>query len=138
MRVINNLLILTENGSEIFSLNKNEEEKSHIFSMLLSAMDSFAREIGDSKLTSLNFKNDKYSVLRKKTLLFVAKSEKKTRNKVILRELEEISDNFFDRYGEEYFKNFNGDIECCAGLEEDSKHFMPNELQKIVEGLGWD
>ncbi len=118
MRAIKELWILLENGVGIFYSNKKDELKNQFLSMLLSAMNSMAQEINNSNLSSLEFKDYKYNILRKSKLLFVAKSDLRAKQKNILKELEDLSNNFLHRYGENFAQSWDGNSDCCADFEK--------------------
>ncbi len=138
MRTIKNIWILTESGTGVFFSDNSEQIKSHYFSMLLSALNSIANEISISGLTSFEFNKKTFNVLNRNGLLFVASSEKNFKKKNILQELESVASCFFEKYGENFVQSWDGDLEYCASFEEDLTRILPKQVQRIVEGLGWD
>jgi hypothetical protein len=138
MRIIEDLWIITEDGETIFYSNKHEPMKSNLLAMLMSAINSIAHKISESTLSSVKFNNNKYNLLIRNGLLFVASSNLELKEKGILQELESISDCFFKKYGNDFIKNWDYNIGSCVDFETDLERVLPKNIQRIVDGFGWD
>ncbi len=121
----------------VFFSNKEEKVKSQFFAMLLSALNSFAEEISEAGLSNFEVNNNKYNILKKNGLLFVANSDKNIKKKNILKELEAVSENFFNTYGEDFIEKWDGNTDHCANFEENLERILPKQIRRIAEGLGW-
>ncbi|MBD3255897.1 MAG: hypothetical protein GF383_12445 [Candidatus Lokiarchaeota archaeon] len=138
MRKINDLWILTENGESVFYSNKKEPMESHFLAMLMSAVNSIANKLSKTDLTSIEFDDNKYNLLKRNGLLFVGRAEINTRKKSISKELQFISDCFFEKYGEDFINKWNSNAEYCVDFEKHLENVLPGEIERLSKGFGWD
>ncbi|MFX0070239.1 MAG: hypothetical protein ACFFAO_04025 [Candidatus Hermodarchaeota archaeon] len=138
MRLIKDLWIITKNGESVFYSNKNELMKSHFIAILMSTINSIANNISESDLSSVKFNDNIYNILIRNGLLFVANSKVEQKKRGILQELEAVSDFFFKKYGDDFIKIWDGKTEFCIDFENDLENLLPKDVQRIVNGFGWD
>jgi len=72
-------------------------------------MNSFAKELEEGDLSNFEINNKRFTIKKEKELLFIASSSKKTDDKKTKKDLEKISEKFFQSYPKK-FANFEKEI----------------------------
>jgi len=114
LKALEDLWILTETGITLYTKAKEGKINEQLFGALMSAINSFAEGMGG--LSSLEISKKRVSIIKKKEFLFIASSLLKTKEKRVLKELEEVSKKFFEKYSEK-LKNWDMDISIFSDFE---------------------
>ena len=130
VKVIQDLWILTEDGIGVFSRIQDEKLNEQLFSMLLSALNSFAEEISSGGLSNFELSNKRFSIVKRNSFIFVVSSSPKTKEKKAIEELETIIRKFFNKYGEK-LKNWNSNISIFDGFEADIDDSLEDTIKKF-------
>ncbi len=130
VKVIQDLWILTEDGIGVFNRIHDEKLNDQLFSMLLSALTSFAEEISTGGLSNFELSNKRFSIVKRNKFIFVVSSSPKTKEKKAIEELEVIISKFFDKY-EEQLKNWNSNISIFNGFETDIDDSLEDTIKKF-------
>lgn len=103
-KVVQDLWILSDGGLLLYKRVYDERVDAQMYGSLMSALSSFAQEIIDGGLHSIELDLIRFTVLKVNDFLFVANSPKKIKEKKVHDELIIISDKFFKLYSLEWFK----------------------------------
>ncbi|MFX1273855.1 MAG: hypothetical protein ACFFBP_20815 [Promethearchaeota archaeon] len=130
VKVIQDLWILTEDGIGVFSRIQDEKLNEQLFSMLLSALNSFAEEISSGGLSNFELSNKRFSIVKRNSFIFVVSSSPKTKEKKAIDELEVIINKFFKKFGEA-LKTWNNNISLFEGFESDIDDSLEDTIKKF-------
>lgn len=83
----------------------------------MSALNSYAEKLVEGGISSFEMSDLRFTIVKKKDLLFVANSSKKVKDNKVIEELETISDKFIEQYSKE-LKNWDGEISRFSNFEE--------------------
>ena len=73
-RELQDILIITDSGKVVASKISNKSIDESLFSMLISALTSYAKEIYDDKLDSIEFNKIRFDFLKRNKFIFMASS----------------------------------------------------------------
>ncbi|GAH16769.1 unnamed protein product [marine sediment metagenome] len=109
---IQNIWILQNNGIILFNRVLDENLDNILFGNLVAAMHSFSKELAEGDLSNFEISNKRFTIKKEKELLFIANSSKKTDDKKTKKDLEKISEKFFQSYPKNItdFENEIGDL----------------------------
>lgn len=124
MACIKDLWILLFTGEVLFDRLNEQQVDPYIFGAMLSALHTYSEKILDGSLTSFEFGDTCYSILKKKTILFVAKCSRDIGEEKITEELNKMSEKFFTRYSDEYIENWNANPNKFDSFGEDVEEFI--------------
>ena len=105
VKVIKDLWILSAGGLLLYKRIYDERIDVQMYGSLMSALASFAQEIIDGGLKSIELDLMSYTALKANDFLFVATTSKKVKEKKVQEELRKISQKFFQLYSLDWFKN---------------------------------
>ncbi|MFX1388443.1 MAG: hypothetical protein ACFE9Z_00090 [Promethearchaeota archaeon] len=129
VKAIQDLWIQRTDGIVIFSRVFHQKVEDQLFGALMSALNSFAQEIGDGGLHSFEFQNIRFTIIKKGNLFFIANSSKNHKEKKILAELEQIAEKFIQDYPETSSDNWDG----CIDDYETFKNKITDALEDPVK-----
>ena len=129
-KLIQDLWILTEEGIGVFSRIHDEKLNDQLFSMLLSALNSFAEEISTGGLSNFEVSNKRFSIVKRNSFIFVVSSSPKTKEKKAIDELEIIINKFFHKYTVA-LKNWNNNIAIFDGFESEIDDSLEDTIKKF-------
>ena len=121
-RYINDLWILLNTGAVIFHYSSSTDEKKqdpNIMGAILSALDSYSKQLSDHGVSSFQFVNKRLTFLKTHNMMFVASSQTKTKQKKIHQFLNQMSDDFFELYTVESLENWEGDVEFFSEFNKE-------------------
>ncbi|MFX1337526.1 MAG: hypothetical protein ACFFDK_02850 [Promethearchaeota archaeon] len=138
-KVIQDLWILTNGGIVLFNRVYDPKVSAQLFGALMTALDSYSREIGigDGGLQNFEIKNIRFTIIRKNNLLFVANSSKRFKEKKVLNELDIISERFFSKYSDIFddFENWNMEISVFSDFEEEIEDKLEDPVRQFWIGM---
>lgn len=117
---IQDIWILGDNGKVIFKRVFDQQLNTNLFGHLVTAMDSFAKELEEGDLSNFELGDRRFTIKKEKDLIFIANSSNKNGNKKIKENLEKISEKFFMFY-QRKISNFEKEIEDL--LEDPTKKY---------------
>ena len=97
----------------------------------MSALNSFAHEIANGGINNFEIKNIRFTITKKKNLLFIANSSKKFKEKKVLTELENIAEKFIEKYPNTFIENWDGDIDRYKSFEKDISNALEDPVKKF-------
>jgi len=135
-KVLQDLWVLSEQGTVLFSRVFDQKLESQLFGALMSAINSFANQLIEGGLTSFELSSKKFSIIRANNILFIAGYPKNIKEKKALEELGKIKDKFLEKFDTEFFKSWDCDVNY---FEEFGKKIEENHLEdpavKFWEGF---
>lgn len=139
VKVIQDLWILTDAGIVLFNRVYDPKVSAQLFGALMTALDSYSKEIGmgHGGINNFEIKNIRFTIIRNRNLLFVANSSKKFKEKKVLNELDKISERFITKYSEFFndFENWNMEISMFSDFEEEIEDTLANPVKKFWNGM---
>ncbi len=132
-KVIQELWILTDSGTVLFSRVFNDVVNKELFGGFITALNYMAEELNEGGLSNFESQKAKFTILKKEGILFVTNSPKKVKEKKIMSALGEIADQFITKYSE-ILKNWDQNTDHFHGFEEN----IQTSLQDPVKGFWSD
>jgi len=120
-RELKDILIITESGKVVASKINNENIDETLFGMLISALTSYASQIYNDKLNSIQFNRIRFDFLKRDNFIFMASSSVKTKHEKALKVLKIVSDVFFKRYPKSKLEEWDGNLNIFQELSSDIK-----------------
>lgn len=133
-KVIQDLWILSDSGIVLFSRVYNPKISEQLFGALMTALNSFAGELASGGLTSFELKSIRFTLIKSKTIIFVANSSKKIKEKHVIDELKRISDKFFELYGD-ILETWDNDVGKFSGFEEKIEDSLEETIKKLQKAF---
>jgi hypothetical protein len=118
LKVIDDLWILTEDGTVLFSKVLNERIKEQMFGALMSAINIFSQKLTAEGLKHIKLNNMQFVLIRSKKLLFIANSSTTGKSQKVNHELIKVIGKFFKRYSS-VLEQWDGDITVFSDFIED-------------------
>jgi len=125
VKLIEDIWVLDKAGIVVFHRTYDKDLDVQLFGGLMSALNSFAENLSEEGLTSFELSQKKFAIIRKNEFLFIGNAKNKTKEKEIVRELESISEKFFELYAD-IIETWQGDITLFQNFE--------NEIEDSLEG----
>lgn len=120
VKVLQDIWILKEDsGIVVFHRVYDDKLDVQLFGGLMSALNSFAEQLSKEGISSFELSNKRFTLMKKKGFLFVASSDKDEREKHVKKELQRISEKFFDLYPLEFLDNWDSDISMFNDFKEE-------------------
>jgi len=126
-KLIQDIWILAESGIVLFHRVFNKQIDAQLFGALMTALNVFAEQLSKGGLTNFELSEKRFSVIKRKNLLFIANSSKNQKHKKVAQELDIITKRFFELYNDDFMAHFNGDIREFADFE--------NEIELSLEEI---
>lgn len=118
VKLLQDIWILNQNsGVVLFHRVFDETVDVQLFGGLMSALNSFAEVLSQEGLTSFDLSSKRFSILKKKNILFIGNAPKNIREKKIFEELSNIANKFFELYSG-VLDNWDGDITVFKDFEK--------------------
>jgi len=135
VKLIQDIWILEESGVVVFHRVYDEHLDPQLFGGLMTALNSFAEALSKGGLTNFELKSKRFSVIKRKTFLFIANSSKTFKIKKVVQELESIANRFFEIYPEDVLFNFDGDIKRFVDFEKEIENSLQETIRKFQNAL---
>ena len=129
VKLVQDIWILADSGVVLFHRVFNQKLDAQLFGGLMTALNSFAEKLSKGGLTNFELNSKRFSVIKRKGLLFIANSSKTFKIKKVLQELEIIVNKFFETYPEDNLNNFDGNIKQFNNFEIQ----IGDSLQETIE-----
>ncbi len=134
-KVVQDIWILIDTGTVVFHRVFDPTMEHQLFGILMSALNSFAKELSEGGLSNFELSNKRFNLKKRNDLIFIASSEKKTKEKKALKELEFIMEKFFEVYHDFNAKEWDGEIGMFEGFEKEIKDSLEYPIKKFWDGL---
>lgn len=134
-KILQDLWILTESGTVLFSRVFEEKMDDQLFGSLLSALNMFANEIAEGGISSFELSSKKYALMRLNELLFVGNGGRKAKEKRLMAEIEKVAQRFFKKYGENVLKSWDNDVNQFLGFKNIINDTLEDPVEKFWDGF---
>jgi hypothetical protein len=131
-RELKDILIITDSGKVVASKISNKNIDESLFGMLISALTSYASEIYDDKLNSIEFNKIRFDFLKRNSFIFMASSSVKTKHDKALKILKIVSDVFFQRYPKSKLEEWDGNLNIFQELSDDIKKSIDELFIELI------
>lgn len=118
MKVIDDLWILTEEGTVIFSRVLNAKIQDQLFGALMSALNIFSQKLSDEGLKQFKLSKMQFVLMKSKNFLFIANTLRKGKSQKVDFELTQVINLFFKRYSS-VLEQWDGDITVFSDFIKD-------------------
>lgn len=132
--VLQDIWILTKTGTVVWSRVFNPKVNEQLFGALMSAIMTFAKEISNKGLTSIELTDRTFIFLKRKGLIFVTNTPKKVKERRIKKELDRISDKFFELYSFNV-NDWDSDVSAFNDFEKHIEDSLEATINKFKEGF---
>jgi hypothetical protein len=133
---LQDILIIDNSGKVLVRRIRHPKIQENLFGMLFSALTSFTEEVFKNQLQKIEMNNIRFHFLNKNTLIFIATAANKENVKMIQKELEILSGQFFSKYSEETIKSWNGDMDVFNEFEKDLNKESKDSLKEFITQKG--
>jgi hypothetical protein len=131
MGTLQDIWILDQSGATLYSRVFNPKVNEQLFGALMSALNQFAEQVSEGGISSFELSDTRFNILKKKEFLFIANCES-GKNKKAKKELNKISEKFFELYGEKLDSGtWDGDV----NLFEDFGDHIEDSLQSALKNF---
>ncbi|TFF88876.1 MAG: hypothetical protein EU550_00405 [Promethearchaeota archaeon] len=128
--MLEDVWILSEGGTTIFSRVYNPKVNEQLFGALMSAINQFAEQVAEGGISSFELSNKKFSIIRKDNFLFVANASVKQKDKRVKDELKKISEKFFEEYSH-ILEDWDNDVSVFEDFEKKIEDSLDQTLKKF-------
>ncbi len=126
MKVLQDIWILEKSGIVVFHRDFNESVAPQLFGAMMSALNMFSEELSDGGLSNFELKNRRFTLIKKKNLLFVSNSSRKFNQKKVNKELKKVSKKFLKLYSEK-LENYKGEVGAFSEFENVIKNALEDK-----------
>ena len=135
MPVLQDLWILSNSGTVLFSRVFDEKFENQLFGALMSALNSFAEQLAEGGLSNLEIADKRFVLKKTLSYTFVASSSNKVKEKKLNEELEKVVGTFRKKYPDDWFDNWDCDISIFECFEEDIEEMLENPIKQFWQGF---
>ena len=129
VKLLRDLWILTESGTTVYSRVIDPRVNPQLFGGLMSALNMFAEKLTEGGMSNFELSSIRFSIIKRNHFLFVANSSSKIKVKKIQKELEEISEKFFELYPAETLKKWDSDVGLFDTFVNSIKNSLENDIK---------
>lgn len=132
--ILQDIWILTKSGTVVWSRVFNPKVNEQIFGALMSAIMTFSKKITNKGLTNIELTDKSFIILKREGLIFITNAPKNIKEKRIKKELETISEKFFQLYS---FKEeeWDSDVSTFEDFENHIEGSLESTINKFKEGF---
>ena len=134
MKSIEDLWILTNTGVVVFNHVTDVQLQSQLFGALMSALNSFAEQLAEGGLSNFELSEKRFIIMKKNEFLFVASTTKKVKEKTVIDQLDNIANNFFEKYSD-ILKNWDQDISVFSDFKQEIESALNANVKKFWKGF---
>ncbi len=132
--IFDDLWVLTSSGVVVFDHVVDVQLKSQLFGALMSALNSFAEQLAEGGLSNFELSEKRFIIMKKNEFIFVASTTKKTKEKTVIEQLDNIANHFFEKYSD-ILKNWDQDISVFSDFKEDIEDSLNANVKKFWKGF---
>jgi len=135
IKVLQDIWILTESGIVLYHRKFDENMDDQLFGGLMSALNSFAEELVHKGLSNFELQDKRYTLLKQNSILFIANSAKKVKEKKVMQEMLFIANKFFDLYSEDFMLNWDNDVSVFMNFEKEIEDSLEETIKKFQDAF---
>lgn len=121
---LKNILIINSNGLCLAAAGQGNYDPN-LLAGLLVTIAHMGKEIMESEIESISFRNQRLYYIQKGGLLFVAHTSETLSEHIVFRILTEIAYTFLERYGD-ILPSWSGDLNVFKGFEKELEKYFDN------------
>ncbi len=126
---------MTESGIVLYHREFNENMDDQLFGGLMAAINSFVEELIKDGLSSFELQNKRFSILKRNSIIFIAVSSKKIKEKKVLEELQLIAKKFFELYSEDIMTVWDNDTSRFLNFEKEIQSSLEETIKKFQDAF---
>ncbi len=107
-KILHDLWIISKSGIVLFENVKSEKIPPDLFGAMINVLNLYAEKLSEGGLSSFNFKENQFVMIKKRSLIFVTRTLKEFNLKIVKKELKKIANKFLRLFSEEAIKKSNG------------------------------
>ncbi len=134
-KVLQDIWILIESGIVLYHRRFDENMDDQLFGGLMAALNSFAEELVHKGLSNFELQDKRYTLLKKNSILFIANSAKKVKEKKVMQEMLFIANKFFDLYSEDILLNWDNDVSVFMNFEKEIEDSLEETIKKFQDAF---
>lgn len=120
MKILQDIWIVEKSGIVIFHREFDKVVSPQLFGAMMSALNMFAEQLAEGGMSNFELENSRFTIIKKRGLIFVANSSRQYNQKKVNKELNKISDKFIKLYGEK-LKGFRGQLGAFSSFKNEIK-----------------
>lgn len=126
---------MTESGIVLYHREFDENMDDQLFGGLMAAINSFVEELIKDGLSSFELQNKRFSILKRNSIIFIAVSSKKIKEKKVLEELQLIAKKFFELYSEDIMTVWDNDTSRFLNFEKEIQSSLEETIKKFQDAF---
>ena len=128
---IDDFWISKDSGIVLFHYQSFDEIDKNLFGAITIALNTYADVLSKGGLSNFQFITKKFTFIKKKDLIFVAKSTIEAKDRNVKQELNEIAEKIFEHYSEDFLKEWKGNIRVFSDFEKVLDFSLQKENFKV-------
>lgn len=133
-KILQDIWILSEGGIVVFSRVFDTKVDEQLFGALMTALNTFAKELSSGGLTSFELSSIRFTIIKSNRFLFIANSSKRIKEKRVIEELQKVSDRFFNKYSD-ILLNWDSDINVFSDFENEIEESLEETISKFQKAF---
>lgn len=134
-KILRDIWIVSEGGIVVFSRVYEKTLDDQLFGALLTALNSFAKEIAMDGLSNFELSDKRFTILKKAQFIFIANSDKKIKPKRVLQELKNVMEKFFMVYPKDVIDNWDNDISIFNNFDKQIEDSLDEPIKKMEKAF---
>ena len=137
MRMIEEIWIVHPSGITLFNLTKGDKIDPVLFGGFFSALNSFIQQLGEKKLKTIIMGDSKLTIFQGyKGILFISRSKKGIKNKLIISNLKFVEDMFKKEF-QDIIDTWNGDTNIFSNFGDMIKEIFEDTPEQRTKDALW-
>ncbi|MFW9948844.1 MAG: hypothetical protein ACFFKA_01805 [Candidatus Thorarchaeota archaeon] len=134
-KILRDIWIVSEGGIVVFSRVYEKTLDDQLFGALLTALNSFAKEIAMDGLSNFELSDKRFTILKKAQFIFIANSDKKIKPKRVLQELKNVMEKFFMVYTKDVIDNWDNDVSIFNNFDKQIEDSLDEPIKKMEKAF---
>lgn len=134
-KLLQDIWILVDSGVVLFHRVFSTQLDAQLFGALMTALNSFAEQLSKGGLSNFELSNKRFTVIKRRSLIFIANSSKSNKPKKVAEELESIVEKFLELFPKELMDNFSGDIKEFLTFEKEIEDSLEETIRKFQKAF---
>jgi hypothetical protein len=135
MPILQDIWILSNTGTVLFSRVFDPQMENQLFGALMSALNTFAEQLADGGLSNFELSEKKFVLKKRDSYTFVASASKKVKEKKLIEHLDKVIKKFTNKFPDDWFKNWDCDVSAFECFEEDIGDSLENPIKQFWNGF---
>ncbi|MHA1793744.1 MAG: hypothetical protein ACTSVI_13965 [Promethearchaeota archaeon] len=136
VKILQDIYIISEDGRVMFRRVYDEKVDAQLFGGFMSALNTLATQFNEDGLSEFNLGKNKYLVIKRNDIFFIANYNNKMNIKKAKQELENVIKIFFENYLVDLVAGWDGDLTKFKGFGDKIKDSLEDAI-KTFEQAFW-